>query len=60
MARAKVGSTMYKPGYFVLQSSLLPLFGEVKDIVFSVYIYIFCVTKYRTECFLVTFMPMKF
>ena len=33
---------MYEPGYFViLQSSLLPLFGEVKDIVFSVYIYIY-------------------
>ena len=44
---------MYKPGYFViLQSSLLPLFGEIKDIiVFSVDIYIFVLQKYRTECF---------
>ena len=50
----KCGTTTYKPGYFVvLESSLLPLFGEIKDIlVYNVDECVFVIQTYTTLCYL--------
>ena len=50
----KSGGTVYKPGSFVvLESTLLPVFGKIKDIVVhGVDNCLFVVQMYATECFL--------
>lgn len=51
---AKLGNTKYQRGVFIiLQSSILPSFGEILDvIVINIDTCLFVIREYTTECFL--------